>query len=333
MVCPPTKAARRVALFLGISLLVLACFLLVLACGAFAQGAPGDQPSSGAPSQQESAPRPGWRHFSNPPQDQSADQTQGPPTDQSVPQDQGLPPELTLKPGTFVTVRLNQFVSSDRNEAGDGFSASLAQPLVVDGIVVAQRGQTAGGRVVQAVKAGRVKGVSRLGLELTGLTLVDGLPVTIRTEFVGRKGPTSNGRDAAAVATTTGLGAAIGAAADWGTGAAIGAGAGAAAGVLGVLLTRGEPTVIPPESLLTFRIETPLTVSTTRAPQAFRYVGAGDYEQPEKAQDPPPPPPPRLAPPPPPYYYSGPPYPYYWGPGFAVWYPRVYYAHGYRVHY
>lgn len=321
MVQTRTKAIRRQALSLGISLLMLAGL-------AFTQGAPNDQPPPETPEQQEPAPRPGWHHFSNPPQDQAADQPQGPPPNQSLPQDRGLPPELTLKRGAFVTVRLNQFLSSDRNEAGDAFSATLAQPLVVDGIVVAERGQTAGGRVVQAEKAGRVKGVSRLALELTGLTLVDGQPVTIRTEFVGRKGPTSNGRDAAAVATTTGLGAAIGAAADWGTGAAIGAGAGAAAGVLGVLLTRGEPTVIPPESLLTFRIQTPLTISTTHAPQAFRYVEASDYEQPKRAQGPPPPPPP-----PPPYYW-GPPYPYYWGPGFAFWYqPRFYYGHGVRAHY
>jgi hypothetical protein len=325
MVRTPSKAIRRAAQSLGLSLLIVAGL-------AFGQGAPDDQSAPEIPpQQQEPAPRPGWRHFSNPPQDQPADQTQGPPPDQAnAPQNQGLPPELTLEPGTFVTVRLNQFLSSDRNEAGDAFSATLAQPLVVDGIVVAERGQTVGGHVVQAEKAGRVKGVSRLALELTDLILADGQPITIRTEFEGRKGPTSNGRDAAAVATTTGLGAAIGAAADWGTGAAIGAGAGAAAGVLGVLLTRGQPTVIPPESLLTFRIETPVTISTTRAPQAFRYVEASDYQRPERAQGAPPPPPP----PPRPYYYWGPPYPYYWGPGFAFWYrPRFFYGRGFRFRY
>ena len=51
----------------------------------------------------------------------------------------------------------------------------------------------------------------------------------IQSQMVQRNGQTSVGTDAAAVATTTGMGAAIGAAADWGRGAAIGAGAGAAA--------------------------------------------------------------------------------------------------------
>ena len=49
---------------------------------------------------------------------------------------------MTLRPGTFVTVRVNQELSSDHNQQGDLFTASLAQPIVVDGIVVAQRGQT-----------------------------------------------------------------------------------------------------------------------------------------------------------------------------------------------
>ena len=332
MVRTASKLDRSAAQYLGLSLLVAGLV--------FAQEAPNDQPPPPAPQQQPSASRPGWRHFSNPPQDPAPQQTQAPaqnpspdqapnqaPDQMNAPPNQGPPPELTLKPGAFVTVRLNQFLSSDRNQAGDAFAATLEQPVVVDGIVVAERGQTVGGRVVQAAKAGRVKGVSRLAIELTGLTLADGQPVTIRTEFVGRNGSTSNGRDAAAVATTTGMGAAIGAAADWGRGAAIGAGAGAAAGILGVLLTRGEPTVILPESLLSFRIEAPVTISTTSAPQAFRYVEPADYNPPERAQRRASPPPP----PPPPYYY-GPAYPYDWGPGFAFWYrPRFFYGRAFWV--
>src|SRR5664279_6459060 len=53
----------------------------------------------------------------------------------------GLPSALTIRPGTFLTVRVNQKLSSDHNQQGDIFNASLAQPIVVDGVVVAQRGQ------------------------------------------------------------------------------------------------------------------------------------------------------------------------------------------------
>ena len=67
------------------------------------------------------------------------------------------PFQLTINAGTFVTVRVDEPLSSDRNQPGDAFSATLMQPLVVDGVVVAQRGQTIGGRVTEAQKAGRVQ--------------------------------------------------------------------------------------------------------------------------------------------------------------------------------
>ncbi len=76
-----------------------------------------------------------------------------------------VPAKLTIKPGTFLTVRLNQGLSSDRNQPGDAFAATLVRPVVVDGVVVAQAGQTVGGKVVEAKKAGRVEGVSHLGVQ------------------------------------------------------------------------------------------------------------------------------------------------------------------------
>ncbi len=233
----------------------------------------------------------------------------------------GPPPaQLTIAPGTFVTIRLNQVLSSDHNQQGDAFTATLVKPLVVDGIVVANRGQTILGSVSEAKKAGLVHGTSRLGLELTDLTLADGHQMPVHTSFVSRNGPTSVGRDAVGVGTTTAVGAGVGAVAAGGRGAAIGAGAGAAAGVLGVLLTRGYPTVVYPEQVLTFRVENPILVSTERAPQAFRPVGPQDYQQAGDA--------PRLqrGPAPRPYYgpyaygpyYGYPYYPYYYGPSIGI---------------
>src|SRR5437867_6234167 len=228
----------------------------------------------------------GWRRLGDPPP--ASQQNQAPATD---PQSYGVAPQLTIKPGTFVTVRVNQVLSSDRNQAGDAFASTLVRPIVVDGVVVAQRGETVGGLVTEAQKAGRVQGTSRLAVQLTDLTVVDGDQVPIQSQLISRGGPTSVGRDAAAVGGTTALGAAVGAAADSGRGAAIGAGAGAAVGILGVLLTRGKATVIYPESVLTFRIDAPVTISTERAPQAFRYVEPNEYDWPTYEANGPPPPP------------------------------------------
>ena len=114
---------------------------------------------------------------------------------------------------------------------------------------------------------------------------------------------------------------------------------------MGVLLTRGNPTVIYPEQVLTFRIEAPITVSTERASQAFRYVEPGDYDQPAyQGQGP------QMGygggAPPASYYgggygYYGPGYypgyysPFLWGPSFSFFagpgyfYGRGYYRGGY----
>jgi hypothetical protein len=197
---------------------------------------------------------------------------------QAVQAAQAVPGNLTVSAGTIVVVRINEFLSSDKNQIGDAFTGELEQPIIVNGWVVARRGQVVTGKVKEAQKAGRVKGVSRLGLELTDLTVVDGHQVPVLTELWKESGGTTHGQDAATVVGGTGLGAAIGAAADWGRGAAIGAGAGAAAGIATVLLTRGRPTILAPETELNFRLVDPVKIDTTQGQQAFLSVTQEDYQ-------------------------------------------------------
>jgi hypothetical protein len=245
-----------------------------------------------------------------------------------------VPAQITVPAGTYVTARLNNRLASDRNQPGDAFTATLVQPVVVSGVVVAEPGQTITGQVVEAQK---VDGSGRLAIQLAELPLVDGQRIPIQTQLIGRKGDRFRASDAATVAGTTALGAAIGGAVDWGTGAAIGAGAGALIS-LGAILTHGHASVLYPEEVLTFRIQQPLTISTTAAPQAFRYVEPGEYN----SAPPPSPnmragyPYPAAAPPPPTYYaygYPGYGYPYY-GPSIGFYfggpaYYRGYYGRGY----
>jgi len=239
---------------------------------------------------------------------------QGPPPQASMRQSYGVPPEITVRPGTYMTVRIDQPLSSDHNQPGDTFVASLAQPLVVDGVVVANRNQAVYGRVAEAQKAHSDR-PSRLALELTSVTLADGTQLPLRSQLVNRQGTsTPAGQQVGTVAATTGIGAVIGGAAGYGTGAAVGAGVGAVAGIAGVLLTRNHPTVVYPETALTFAVEAPVTISTARAPQAFRYVGAEDYTQaPPLNGDL------RRRPAPGPYgYYAPAPYAYpYYGYGYG----------------
>ena len=191
---------------------------------------------------------------------------------------QPVPGTLTVPAGTLLLIRINEYLSSDRNQIGDHFTAVLENPMVVNGWVVARRGQVLVGQVKEVRKAGRVKGTSELGVEVTDMTVVDGRQVPILTELSKGSAGTSHEQDAATIGTTTGLGALIGAAADWGTGAAIGAGAGAAAGIGAVLLTRGHPTIIEPEQQLSFRLVDPVRIDTTQSQQAFLPVTQQDFD-------------------------------------------------------
>jgi hypothetical protein len=253
-------------------------------------------------------------------------QPQGQPAPQAQGQlNQGPPPQsLTIAAGTVIRVRVDEWLSSDHNLTGDSFSAVLAQPIVVDGWVVARRGQAQTGRVSVA-KKGRFNEASQLGLDLSGLTLVDGQQLPLQTELFQTTAPATPGRDAAVVGSTTGAGAVIGAIAGGGPGAAIGAGVGATAGIIGVMSTKGRPTVIAPETVLAFRLKDPVTISTEKGQMAFQPVTQSDYDSPRTQQARP-----RMVrpgpPPPPPYY----PYPYAYGYPYPYgWYPAPYVGYGY----
>lgn len=171
------------------------------------------------------------------------------------------PKKVTLRSGTLLAVRLAESLSSDHVQVGDAFSATLDQPLVVEGFVIAERGARVHGKVISAERAGRVKGLSQLSLQLTQLHTADGQKVPIQTEVFVREGPKSLGNDAAKVGVAAGLGAAIGAIFGGGRGAGIGAGAGGAAGAGTVMTTRGKPVVLPVETRLSFRLKDAVTVT------------------------------------------------------------------------
>jgi hypothetical protein len=256
-----------------------------------------------------------------------------------------VPLTLTVKAGTVIPVRINQWLSSDQNHPGDTFSAVLDQPIVADGWVVARRGQTVIGRVAVAQKANQGNGVSRLGVEITELTLVDGRQAPVSTQMqqaAPSPAPqTDPGRKVATVGTTTVLGTIVGAAVGGGEGAAIGAALGATAGVAAVMYTRGRPTAIAPETLLSFRVESPLSISTENSQVAFRPVTQTDYKDQDAYANYPARRGSGRGPgyPPPAYYYG---YGYcgpwgwgcypgaYWGAGFYGFGPGVVIRRGFR---
>jgi hypothetical protein len=168
---------------------------------------------------------------------------------------------VTLTAGLTIPVRIGETLTSERAQPGDTFLATLDQPLVVEGFVIAERGSRVQGRVVEAERAARGRSNSRLVIELVKLATADGQNVPIRTDTWAKDGQAQAGMDAARIGAGAAIGAAIGAAAGGGKGAAIGAGVGGAAGVGDVLLTRGRDTVIRVETRIRFRLEAPITLT------------------------------------------------------------------------
>jgi hypothetical protein len=289
-------------------ILLLSGAVILFAASAAAQSEqqappPPPPPQEGQPPQANS--NGGWRKFGDPQVSQQQPQAAPPydpqlqqpppqnyPPPPGYPQGQGYPPQgyyqqappmvvappqMTLPAGTWVKIHVNQILTTDHNTKGDVFTGTLAQSLILNGIVVAHRGQSVTGHVTDVTKAGRVKGTSQMGLEITELAIADGQQLAVHSDLVEYHGGSTKGNDAVAIGTTMGVGAAIGAAVNGGVGAGVGAAAGLVASGFGVLVTRGRPTVIHPEALLTFKTNAPVTFSTEKTPYAFQPASGQDY--------------------------------------------------------
>lgn len=203
-----------------------------------------------------------------PPPPQAEPQQPAPPT-VSAPPIPAAPPApavrepmtVTLPAGLTIAVRMGEALSTDHNYTGDTFRATLDQPIIMNGFIIADKGSKVLGRVGEADKPGRVKAGGQLLLALTEINTTDGQRVRIETESWAKQAPNTRGRDAAEIGAGAALGAIIGAIAGGGKGAAIGAGAGGAAGTAVDLGTRGKAAVVPVETHLTFHLQNPITIT------------------------------------------------------------------------
>ncbi|MBI1955774.1 MAG: hypothetical protein HYS38_05225 [Acidobacteria bacterium] len=168
---------------------------------------------------------------------------------------------VSLAVGTALKVRTTNAISTESHKTGDTFIAMLEEPLVEGDWVIAPKGSTVKGRVVDADKGGRVQGVAHLTLALDLLHTAEGEIIEIATNPVTVEAQSTKGKDAAKIAVGTGVGAAIGAIAGGKKGAGIGAATGAGAGTGVVLATRGDAAEVASETVLNFELNSPVTVT------------------------------------------------------------------------
>ena len=165
----------------------------------------------------------------------------------------------TLPVGTGIMIRTVTEIDTERNRVGDVFEATLDQDLVYGDQTIFPRGAPVKGRIAYAKEQGKLTGQSQLILELMELT-ANGKTYILRTTDYTEEGANRSRRTAATVGGGAALGAIIGAIAGGGTGAAVGAASGAAVGTGVQVLTKGETLRIPAETILEFRLQSPLEV-------------------------------------------------------------------------
>lgn len=170
-----------------------------------------------------------------------------------------VPAPTILPAGTALNVVLKDGVSTEVTTTGSEFTVALAEPVVIDGKTILEKGATATGRVVDVRKPGRVKGRASLSLVLTSV-VHNGKTIPIDTNTYVGVAESDKKRDVGIIGGAAGVGAAIGAIADGGKGAATGAAIGGAAGTATVLATPGDNLHYPPETRINFVLAKPATL-------------------------------------------------------------------------
>ena len=173
--------------------------------------------------------------------------------------------DVTLAAGTVVPIRVTETLNSKTAQPNDVFHGSIAGDLGTQGVIAIPRGTAVMGRIVDAREAAHFQGNSLLSLELTQAT-VRGQRVDLLTDTYSKAGAGRGKNTVEKAGGGAALGAIIGAIAGGGKGAAIGglAGGGAGAGINAA--TRGEQTVIPTETVINFRLQSPITLRVTIPP-------------------------------------------------------------------
>lgn len=173
------------------------------------------------------------------------------------------PRPLVVPAETVIAVVLDEPVGSKISTPGQNFSATVREPVEVDGRVAIPKGARATGIVKNAKPAGRFKGGASLELTLVSIE-VNGTNYDVHTTAPTEASKGKGKRTAAMVGGGAGGGALIGGLAGGGKGAIIGGLIGAAAGTGGAGLTGNRDITLPAETRITFKLLDPLEIKPRR---------------------------------------------------------------------
>jgi len=178
---------------------------------------------------------------------------------------------VTIPQGTLLQLRTSESLTSKRAKDGEPVQFTVIQDVSYGGVLAIPRGATVHGVVseVKKVGSGDLGGSSELALKLTALDL-GGHTYDLDTDQFKVKGPNKAGQTVGSAIGGGIVGTIIGCAVGRGEGCAIGAGAGLAAGTAASAASSGPQVWIPAEALVTFHLNTPLTVTPVSTQEAAR---------------------------------------------------------------
>ena len=170
---------------------------------------------------------------------------------------------FVIPAGTSVSVRNDTLIDSSQAVPGQTYPAEVTTDIRdAHGKVVIPRGARAQLVTKSVSKAGKIRGASELVLGVKSVSIA-GRQYDVQTTDIrekGKQGIGKNKRTGKFVGGGAAGGGIIGAIAGGGKGLIIGGLSGAAAGGAAQVLTRGKAIKIPAETLMTFRLETPVRI-------------------------------------------------------------------------
>ena len=174
----------------------------------------------------------------------------------------------TASAGTTFAITLNETLSTGTNTPGDGFTATLAEPILdADGDVVVPAGATVRGRVTGVNKSGNVGQTAVISLAFESISYGGKsypLEATVIEANPERKTRQSAGTQAGKVAAGAAAGAVIGRVLGKSTSSTLkGAVIGAAAGTAIAMGTADVDAVLRSGSTMRVRLDAPITVRRT----------------------------------------------------------------------
>jgi hypothetical protein len=187
--------------------------------------------------------------------------------------------KVSVPYGTVLSVRMLDTVSSDLNDVGDKFTGSLASPVMINDKVVIPAEAGVEGKVVAVQSSGKFAGRSSLTVELSSVAY-NGKSYSLRTSKFSQEGKSRTTRSAETIGGGAGIGAILGGLLGGGMGAAIGAAIGAGVGTGVQARSKASPVELPAETVLSFRLNSPLEVEAASTLQSAPGAAPGSSSDP-----------------------------------------------------